>query len=132
MIMIDKNKRLQRLEAARQVILGNLFIEEAMMLCQIHDKRTMVTWIKRALQQSVATDEGLAQSVTLDAENEVEERSSAHFESQEAADEQLRSLMKKNRDLVRYQNLLSNRINELEILIEHAEKKFKIKIKRIK
>lgn len=127
--MIDKKTKLHRLEVARQVLLGELFIEEAMERCQIKDKKTMVRWLKCALL--VTNSENLAIPKEENSELKVDKIFEV-VESKEHDIDQLQLLIKKNKDLIRFQNILSNRINELEALIAHAEKKFKINIKRLK
>ncbi|GAA4168095.1 hypothetical protein [Sphingobacterium ginsenosidimutans] len=124
--MIDKNTELERLEAARQVLLGNLFIEEAMIQCNIKDKRTMVNWLKRAILVAAPESSGITVSGAS------AEAPLITVESRNKGADQLQLLVDKNKDLVRYQSLLNNRINELEALIAYAERKFKIKIRRMK
>lgn len=47
--MKNNEKKIIRLQTAMEVLNGNLFIEEAMLICEVFDKRTMIKWIKIAM-----------------------------------------------------------------------------------
>lgn len=48
--MLDKKTKMKRLKVAREILAGNLFLEEAMDQCQIKNRNVMIGWLKRAQQ----------------------------------------------------------------------------------
>ncbi len=125
-----------RLKVGKEVLLGKLSLAEAMERCGIKDKRTMIRWAQRAMRNS-STDQDFDSLASLSDTEEVyleEEYHSAHHSLEEEVrrkETEIKLLKEKNLALLRYQKVLSNRINDLEIMINFAERTHHIHIMKL-
>lgn len=128
--MCMNEKKTLMLHVARQVLMGKLTIEEAMEQSQVKDRRTIVSWAKRAMKADHIEKE---QNKDINCKNTSEKdiRPSAE-EKIIRLESELANFKNRNMELLRFQNVLTNKINDLEILINYAEKTYKIDIMRIK
>ncbi|MDR2272988.1 MAG: hypothetical protein LBF27_18915 [Sphingobacterium sp.] len=123
-------KKSLMLHVARQVLMGKLTIEEAMEQSQVKDRRTIVSWAKRAIKED-QIEKDRSKVVNFEIIGTEKLRPTAEDEVIRLEAE-LANFKNRNLELLRYQNVLTNKINDLEILINYAEKTYKINIMRIK
>ncbi|MCS4226502.1 hypothetical protein [Sphingobacterium sp. BIGb0165] len=125
-----KEKKTLMLHVARQVLMGKLTIEEAMEQSQVKDRRTIVSWAKRAIKADNIEKE---QNKDIKLKNTSEEDVRPSVEEKIIRlESELANFKNRNMELLRFQNVLTNKINDLEILINYAERTYKIDIMRIK
>lgn len=128
--MYMKEKKTLMLHVARQVLMGKLTIEEAMEQSQVKDRRTIVSWAKRAIKADNIEKE---QNKDIKLKNTSEEDVRPSVEEKIIRlESELANFKNRNMELLRFQNVLTNKINDLEILINYAERTYKIDIMRIK
>jgi hypothetical protein len=122
-------KKELRFQVAHQVLTGKLTINEAMDLCQVKDKRTVVNWAK-----SFIKEQEKEQSYSISPIKNKQEEIVCYSSEQEIKrlETELANSKNRNLELVRLQGQLNNRINDLEVLISFAEKSYKINIMKIK
>jgi hypothetical protein len=122
-------KKELRFQVAHQVLTGKLTINEAMDLCQVKDKRTVVNWAK-----SFIKEQEKEQSHSISPIKNKQEEIVCYSLEQEIKrlETELANSKNRNLELVRLQGQLNNRINDLEVLISFAEKSYKINIMKIK
>lgn len=125
-----KEKKTLMLHVARQVLMGKLTIEEAMEQSQVKDRRTIVSWAKRAIKED---------NIEKEHNKDIKYKNTSEEEVRPSVEEkiirlesELANFKNRNLELLRFQNVLTNKINDLEILINYAERTYKIDIMRIK
>lgn len=125
-----KDRRAFMLQVAREVLTGRISVQEAMQRSKVKDKRTIVSWVKRAMRErnpEKVLDLTLEQSgYAGDISHDSAEERIAKLASELAA------AKKRNLELLHFQQILTNKINDLEVLIHYAERTYQIDILHIK
>ncbi|WP_367210705.1 hypothetical protein [Sphingobacterium sp. R2] len=121
-----KERRAFMLQVAREVLTGRISVEEAMQRSQVKDKRTIVSWVRRAMREH-NPDKGL--------DLKLKQNSYAGDFSNHSAEEKITKLVaelevvkQQSLELLHFKHILTNKINELEALIHYAEKTYSIAI----
>lgn len=125
-----KARKSYMLHIARQVLTGDLSVEEAMQKSHVKDKRTIVRWLRQAIRENQSASIPV---LTLDKQR-CGERHDAYSPEEKIRhlESQLEGFKQRNLELVRFQTVLSNKINELEVLIDYAERTYQIEIMQIR
>lgn len=121
-----KDRRAFMLQVAREVLTGRISVQEAMQRSHVKDKRTIVSWLKRAMKEHPAEQE---LDLTLDTDCCASDISSKSPEEKiTKLESELAGAKQRNLELLHFQKILTNKINDLEVLIQHAEKTYQIDI----
>lgn len=152
-----KNRKAYMLYVARQVLTGNLSVEEAMKKSHVKDKRTIVNWLRRAIREGQSerisgltldkqryheehdlhSSEGKIQNLASELKRYKQGYQEKHDvyspeEKIQNLESELEGFKRRNLELVRFQNILTNKINDLEVLIHYAERIYQIDIMKIR
>ncbi|WP_293887074.1 MULTISPECIES: hypothetical protein [unclassified Sphingobacterium] len=121
-----KDRRAFMLQVAREVLTGRISVQEAMQRSQVKDKRTIVSWLKRAMKEHPAEQE---LDLMLDTDCCASDISSISTEEKiTKLESELAGAKQRNLELLHFQKILTNKINDLEVLIHYAEETYQIDI----
>ncbi|WP_293937371.1 hypothetical protein [Sphingobacterium sp. UBA5996] len=121
-----KDRRAFMLQVAREVLTGRISVEEAMQRSKVKDKRTIVSWLKRAMKEHPAEQE---LDLTLDTDCCAADISSKSTEEKiTKLESELAGAKQRNVEMLHFQQILTNKINDLEVLIHYAEETYQIDI----
>ncbi|WP_313187878.1 hypothetical protein [Sphingobacterium siyangense] len=125
-----KDREAFMLQVAREVLTGRISVQEAMQRSHVKDKRTIVSWLKRAIKENKP---GKVMELTL--ENYCyQEDLTVHSNEEKITklESELEGAKKRNLELLHFQKILTNKINDLEVLIHYAETTHKIDIMNVR
>lgn len=121
-----KDRRAFMLQVAREVLTGRISVQEAMQRSHVKDKRTIVSWLKRAMKEHPAEQE---LDLMLDTDCCASDISSISTEEKiTKLESELAGAKQRNLELLHFQKILTNKINDLEVLIHYAEETYQIDI----
>lgn len=124
--MLMKDRRAFMLQVAREVLTGRISVQEAMQRSHVKDKRTIVSWLKRAMKEHPAEQE---LDLMLDTDCCASDISSISTEEKiTKLESELAGAKQRNLELLHFQKILTNKINDLEVLIHYAEETYQIDI----
>ena len=124
--MLMKDRRAFMLQVAREVLTGRISVQEAMQRSDVKDKRTIVSWLKRAMKEHPAEQE---LDLMLDTDCCASDISSISTEEKiTKLESELAGAKQRNLELLHFQKILTNKINDLEVLIHYAEETYQIDI----
>ncbi|MDR2270114.1 MAG: hypothetical protein LBF27_04325 [Sphingobacterium sp.] len=140
----------------REVLLGKLSVEDALEQTRIKDKRTLIHWIKvvkdidkidqdlnKETYHNDIDKHSIGECIKIDQlklDNNVissDKNPGAKENNSELAQKiivlqsELTELKRRNKEFLRFQNILTNKINNLEILIDYAEWTYKVEILKV-
>lgn len=140
----------------REILLGKLSVEDALEQTRIKDKRTLIHWIKvvkdidkidqdsnnetyhndidkHNIGECIKIDQLKLDSnvISSDKNPGAKENNSELAQKIIVLQSELTELKRRNKEFLRFQNILTNKINDLEILIDYAERTYKVKILKV-
>ncbi|WP_312330844.1 hypothetical protein [Sphingobacterium sp.] len=125
-----KDRRAFMLQVAREVLTGRISVQEAMEQSGVKDKRTIVSWVKQAMKEHQS---GKVLELLPDSPYKQEDCTVASAEDKiNALESKLAGARQRNLELLHFQQILTNKINDLEVLIDYAERTYQIDILNIK